>query len=96
MWPSVVFTWSEQLCHLVVLIYYRDFSQLYTDGSKVGNQVAAAVFHGNVTKATRLPNKASIFRAELHGISLALSLICCNKEKNFIIFYRTPSQAWKI
>jgi len=37
-------------------------------------------------KTTRLPNKASIFRAELHAISLALSLIRRSKEKNFIIF----------
>ena len=58
---------------------------LYTDGSKMGNEVAAAVLHGNVTKTTRLPNKASIFRAELHAISLALSLIRHSKEKNFII-----------
>ena len=47
--------------------------------------MAAAVVHGNVTKTTRLPNKASIFRAELHAISLALSLIRRSKEKNFII-----------
>ena len=66
--------------------HYKDFSQLYTDGSKMGNEVAAAVIHGNVTKTTRLPNKASIFRAELHAISLALSLIRRSKEKNFIIF----------
>jgi len=67
--------------------HYKDFSQLYTDGFKTGNQVAAAVVHGNVTKATRLPNIASIFRAELHAISLALSLIRRSKEKNFIIFF---------
>jgi len=36
--------------------HYKDFSQLYTDGSKMGNEVAAAVVHGNVTKTTRLPN----------------------------------------
>ena len=42
--------------------------------------------HGNVTKTTRLPNKASIFRAEIHAISLALSLIRHSEEKNFIIF----------
>jgi len=57
--------------------------------------VAAAVVRGDVTKATRLPNKASIFTAKLHAISLALSLIRRSKEKNFIIF-RTPSQAWKL
>jgi len=52
----------------------------------MGNQVAAAVVHGNVTKTTRLPNKSSIFRAELHAISLALAVIVRSKEKNFIIF----------
>jgi len=52
----------------------------------MGNEVAAAVVHRNVTKTTRLPNKASIFRAELHAISLALPLIRRSKEKNFIIF----------
>ena len=58
---------------------------------KMGNKVAAAVVHGNVTKTTRLPNKASIFRAELHTISLALSLIRRSKEKNFIIFLDSMS-----
>jgi len=29
--------------------HYKDFSQLYTDGSKMGNKVAAAVVHGNLT-----------------------------------------------
>jgi len=67
--------------------HYKDFSRLYTDGSKMGNQVAAAVVHGSVTRTTRLPNnKSSIFRAELHAISLALAVIRCSKEKNFIIF----------
>jgi len=54
--------------------HYKDFSRLYT-GSKMGSQVAAAVVHGSVTKTTRLPNKSSIFRAELHAISLALAAI---------------------
>ena len=56
----------------------------------VGNilrvQVAAAVVHGTVTKTTRLPNNASIFRAELYVISLAPAVIRRRKEKNFIIF----------
>jgi len=52
----------------------------------MGNQVAAAVVHGTVTETTRLPNNASIFRAELYAISLALAIIRRRKEKNFIIF----------
>jgi len=47
--------------------------------------VAAAVVHGTVTKTTRLPNNASIFRAELHAISLALAVIRRRKKKNFTI-----------
>jgi len=54
----------------------------------MGNQVAAAVVHGSVTKTTTLPNKSSIFTAELHAISLALAITHCSKEKNFIIFFR--------
>jgi len=45
-----------------------------------------AVVHGTVTRTTRLPNNASIFRAELYAISLALAVIRRGKEKNFIIF----------
>jgi len=37
-------------------------------------------------KLLRLPNNASIFRAELYAISLALAVIRRRKEKNFIIF----------
>jgi len=59
----------------------------------MGNQLAAAVVHGSVTKTTRLPNKSSIFKAELHAISLALAVIHRSKEKNFIIFFWTPCQA---
>jgi len=42
-----------------------------------------------------LPNKASIFRAELHAISLALSLIRQVKRR-ILLFFRTPSQGWKL
>jgi len=48
--------------------------------------VAAAVVHGSVTKTTRLSNKSSIFRAELHAISLALAVIRRSKEENFYYF----------
>jgi len=35
-----------------------------------------------------LPDKSSIFKAELHAISLALAVMRRSKEKNFIIFFR--------
>jgi len=54
--------------------------------------VAAAVVHGRVAKTTRLPDKSSIFRAELHAITLALAVIPRSKEKNFIIFSDSMSR----
>jgi len=66
--------------------HYKDFSRLYTDGSRMGNQVAAAVVYRSTTKTTRLPNTASIFSAELYAISLALALIRRSKENNLLSF----------
>jgi len=51
-----------------------------------GGPFAAAVVHNNITKAVTLPNKASIFRAELYAISLAVTLIHRSKVKSFIVF----------
>ena len=66
----------------------------------VGNilrvQVAAAVVHGTVTKTTRLPNNASIFRAELYAISLALAVIRRIEKRRILLFSQTLCQAWKL
>jgi len=52
----------------------------------MGDRVAAAVVYRTTNKTIRLPNKASIFRAELQAISLALAVIRRSKGKNnFII-----------
>ena len=59
---------------------------IFTDGSKEGNRVAAAVVHRDNTKCVRLPDAASIFRAELYAILLAIDVIRRSKEKNFVIF----------
>jgi len=62
----------------------------------MGHRVTAAVVHGIVTKTTRLPNNASIFRAEMYAISLALAVIRGRKEKMIFLFSQTSCQAWKI
>ena len=59
---------------------YDGFHRLYTDGSKVGDQVASAAVTRNFTKAVRLANKASIFRANytqllLPWISWSVSIV---------------------
>ena len=48
---------------------------IITDGSKESNRVAAAVVHRDNTECVRLPDAASIFRAELYAILLAIDVV---------------------
>jgi len=65
---------------------YDGYHRIYTDGSKSGDRVASAVIARNSAKTVRLPNKASIFRAELYAITQAMDLIRRSKDTKFIIF----------
>jgi len=60
---------------LEICSQYDGFHRLYTDDSKVGDQVASAAVTRNFTKAVLLANKASIFRAELYTITLAMDFM---------------------
>ena len=65
---------------------YFSFKPIYTDGSKDGNSVAAAAVYGTKVKKCRLPNKSSIFAAEVKAIDLALDLVQQSDSTCFIIF----------
>ena len=65
---------------------YINYYRIYTDGSKSGDRIGAAVVHRNKTKCVRLPDIASIFRAELYALPLTIDVVCRPKEKNFVIF----------
>ena len=71
--------------------HYDGFRRLYTDGSKIDDQVASAAVARNSTKSVRLPDKASIFRAELHAVSLAMDFIRHSKDTRFIVFSDSKS-----
>jgi len=60
----------------------------------MGDKVASVVVWQNSCKSARLPNKTSIFGAELYAIVLALDVICRRKEKDFLYFFLTPCQAY--
>ena len=61
--------------------------QIYTDSSKQGDRVgAAALIPNGAHKSIRLPNKSSIYSAELRALLLALELIEGSTKKHFIIF----------
>jgi len=63
---------------------------------KKGNRVAAAVVHRDNTKCVRLPDTASIFRAQLYALLLAIDLVRRSKEKNFVIFSDSMSSLHSI
>ncbi len=66
--------------------FYSDFKAIYTDGSKAGDTVASAAIFGNKNRKCRLPNKTSIFSAELKAIDLALDLAVESHYVQYIIF----------
>ena len=59
-----------ELCH-----EFKNYDRIFTDGSKEGNRVAAAVVHRDNTECVRLPDTASIFRAELYALLIAIDMV---------------------
>lgn len=65
---------------------YANYVDIYTDGSKNDDKVAAASVTEGLNVQTRLSNQASIFTAELRAILHALDIVSSKHEQNFIIF----------
>ena len=59
-----------ELCH-----EFKNYYRIFINGSKEGNRVAPAVVHRDSTKCVRLPDTASIFRAELYALLLAIGVV---------------------
>jgi len=77
---------SVQKFYRTILQKPRMVFEIYTDGSKTGEAVACAVICGNQIKSMRLPDKSSVYTAELSAIRMALELIRRLKEKSFVIY----------
>jgi len=74
-------------CFYELLNVYNGFVRIYTDGSKEGNCVAAAmVVKQSMVMTARLPDHASIYSAEAHAIILALEFIERYESSQFVIF----------
>jgi len=69
-----------------LLTEFKNYTRIYTDGSKDEEKAAAAFVCGNHTMQVRLPNGASIFTAEIRAIELALQHIDKKHILNSIIF----------
>ena len=74
--------------HNEVKDVFRDYDFIHTDGSVSDDKAAAAAVIDNYSSIERLPDKSSIFSAELHALYLALIRVetADDDERNFIIF----------
>ena len=69
---------------------YKNYHQIYTDGSKEDSKVGCAVISDNHSNMQRIPDDSSIFTAEAKAIDLALLALdfisTCDANNKFIIF----------
>ena len=69
------------------LYAFMDYTHIFTDGSKDGDKTAAAFICQSFEFSKRLPDKASIFTAELEAIVSALRYIKITAKNNkFVVF----------
>ena len=64
---------------------------IYTGGSKDGDKVACAVATPSFVTSKRLPDKMSIFSAELEALASALRFIIVSRSDKFVIFSDSKS-----
>ena len=60
--------------------------EFYTDGSKTGESAACAVIWENQVKNMRLPDKSSVYTAELAAIRMSLEVIQRSTDRRFVIY----------
>ena len=78
---SKVTSWQFVMNSLIIITY-----TVNTDGSRMNNSVAAAAVSHEEVKRLRIPDKASIFTAELVALNLALDIVWHSSHKKFVIF----------
>ena len=75
-----------RLYYSELLKYFTGDTHIFTDGSKDGDKTAAAFICQYFEFSKRLPDKASIFTAELEAIVSALRSIKSTTKKKIVIF----------
>ena len=69
---------------------YKNYQQIYTDGSKEDSKVGCAVISDNHSYMHCLPDDSSILTAAAKAVDLALDFIStCDANNKFIIFSDT-------
>ena len=68
---------------------YKNYQQIYTDGSKEDSKVGCAVISDNHSNMQRLPDDSSLFTAEAKAVDLALDSICTCDANNKSLYFLT-------
>ena len=72
---------------------YKNYQEVYTDGSKEDSKVGCVVISDNHSNMQRIPDDSSIFTAEAKAVDLALDFIStCDANNTFIMFYDSLSE----
>ena len=77
---------------------HQNYVQMFTDGSKVDEKVAAAAVSSvapNSPFSCRLRDHCSVYTAELQTILFALKQAYQSQERKFIIFFQSHSPLYK-
>ena len=76
---------SESNLHILKFDFsrYKNFQQVYTDGSKEDSKAGCAVISDNHSNMQRIPDDSSIFTAEAKAVDLALDFIRIHGFRNF-------------
>ena len=77
--------------HSEVRANHANYKFIYTDGSFADDKAAAAAVLDGHAYIERLPDRSSIFSAELHAIFLALDHIETSDEERFVVFSDSKS-----
>ena len=78
--------------HFIALVeHLDDHVHIYTDGSKDGDRTACAVVTPSFEFSKRLPDRSSIFSAELQALVSALRYCKINTSNKFAIFCDSKS-----
>ena len=71
---------------------YKNYQQIYTDGSKEDSNVGCAVISDNHSNMQRIPDDSSIFTAEAKAIDLAF---CIESNEPYQFKESTDSETFR-
>ena len=80
-----------QAAHKEIGEHFPGYNLIYRDGSLSGSKAASAAVLGDESFSLRLPDKSSIFTAEMYALLITFQQIEKSSKKHFIIFLDSKS-----